>query len=164
VFWQLLNWFERLTFRMADVSLATNETFEAIAVERGGMAPEDVYVVRSIPDVRKFRRVEPLPALRNGRRHVIGYDGIMGVQDGVDLFIDAMADLANSKGRRDVQAVTLGSGTEADALRARAHAAGLDDYVTFTDSCRGTSFWRRSRPSMSTSFRTRRTAKTTRSP
>ena len=132
VFWQLLNWFERLTFRMADVSIATNETFKAIAVERGGMAPEDVDVVRSIPDVRKFRRVEPLPALRNGRRHVIGYVGIMGAQDGVDLFIDAMADLVNSKGRRDVQAVIVGSGTEADALRAGAHAAGLDDYVTFT--------------------------------
>jgi glycosyltransferase involved in cell wall biosynthesis len=132
VFWQLLNWFERLTFRMAGVSLATNETFKTIAVERGGMAPEDVYVVRSIPDVRKFRRVEPVPAVRNGRRHVIGYVGIMGAQDGVDVFIDAMADLVNSKGRRDVQAVIVGSGTEADALRARAQAAGLDDYVTFT--------------------------------
>mgnify|MGYP001550991380 FL=1 len=104
---------------MAQVSLETNEMFKAIAVERGGMALEDVYVVRSIPDVRKFRRSRPVPALRNGRRHVIGYVGIMGAQDGVDLFIDAMADLVNARGRRDVQAVIVGSGTEADALRAR---------------------------------------------
>ena len=117
---------------MANVSLATNEMFKAIAVERGGMALEDVYVVRSIPDVRKFRRSRPVPALRNGRRHVIGYVGIMGAQDGVDLFIDAMADLVNARGRGDVQAVIVGSGTEADALRARARAAGLDDHVTFT--------------------------------
>ena len=122
---------------MADVSLATNEMFTAIAVERGGLALEDVYVVRSIPDVRKFRRVEPLPALRNGRRHVIGYVGIMGAQDGVDLFIDAMADLVNARGRRDVQAVIGGSGTEAGALRARAREAGLDDYVTFTGCLSG---------------------------
>jgi glycosyltransferase involved in cell wall biosynthesis len=132
LFWRLLKGFERITFQMADVSLATNETFKAIAVERGGMAADDVYVVRSIPDVQKFRRVDPSPALRNGRRCVIGYVGIMGAQDGVDLFIDAMAELVNGEGRRDVQAVIVGSGTELEALKARAAAAGLDDYVTFT--------------------------------
>ncbi len=131
-FWRLLKRFERMTFQMADVSLATNDTFKAIAIERGGMAPDDVYVVRSIPNVQKFRRVEPSARLRNGRRHVIGYVGIMGAQDGVDLFIDAMAELVNAQGRRDVQGVIVGSGTELDALKARARAAGLEEFVTFT--------------------------------
>ncbi|HZR67714.1 MAG TPA: glycosyltransferase, partial [Burkholderiales bacterium] len=35
---------ERWTFRTADVSIATNESYRRIAIERGGMAPERVFV------------------------------------------------------------------------------------------------------------------------
>ena len=48
-FHKMLKVFERLTFQVADTSIATNETFKSIAVERGGMSPEDVFIVRSIP-------------------------------------------------------------------------------------------------------------------
>jgi glycosyltransferase involved in cell wall biosynthesis len=131
-FHKLLTLLERCTFRTADVAIATNDTFKRIAVERGGMEPERVYIVRSIPDLSRFRRVEPDPALKNGRRHLVGYVGIMGAQDGVDLLIDAMDDLFNGRGRRDVQCLIVGSGTELEALRRRAAAHGIEDHVTFT--------------------------------
>ncbi len=99
-FHRLLLRLERLTFRTADVSIATNETFKQIAVERGGMDPDRVFIVRSIPDVSRFKRTAPRADLRNGRRHVVGYVGIMGAQDGVDLLIDAMHELVHKEGRR----------------------------------------------------------------
>ncbi|PYV21041.1 MAG: glycosyltransferase WbuB, partial [Acidobacteria bacterium] len=37
---------ERLTFRAADVSIATNQSYREIALVRGGMRPERVFVVR----------------------------------------------------------------------------------------------------------------------
>jgi glycosyltransferase involved in cell wall biosynthesis len=80
----------------------------------------------------KFKRIAPPEALRDGRAHVIGYVGIMDPQDGVDLFINAMAHLVGDEGRRDVKAVIVGAGTELAALQARAAAAGLEDHVTFT--------------------------------
>jgi glycosyltransferase involved in cell wall biosynthesis len=131
-FHRLLLKFERWTFRTADVSIATNETFKQIAVERGGMARDRVFVVRSIPDVSRFRRMDPRPDLRNGRKHVVGYVGIMGNQDGVDLLVDAMDHLVNCAGRRDVQCVIVGSGTALEVLKAQATARKLDDYITFT--------------------------------
>ena len=131
-FHRLLLKFERWTFRTADVSIATNETFKQIAVERGGMGPDRVFVVRSIPDVSRFKRVEPRADLRNGRRHLVGYVGIMGNQDGVDLLVDAMDDLVNTRGRRDVQCVIVGSGTALEGLKAQTTAKGLDEYITFT--------------------------------
>lgn len=131
-FHRLLLTLERWTFRTADVSIATNETFKRIAVERGGMDPEKVFIVRSIPDVSRFRRMEPRPDLRNGRRHLVGYVGIMGAQDGVDLLIDAMAHLVGVQGRRDVQCLIVGSGTALEGLEAQARRLGLQDYVTFT--------------------------------
>ena len=63
-FYRLLGFFERQTFRCADVSLATNDTFKAIAVERGGMAPERVWVVKSYPDLKRFHRVRRRARLR----------------------------------------------------------------------------------------------------
>ena len=123
---------ERMTFRTADVSIATNDTFRSIAISRGGMAPDRVFVVRSIPDLTRFKRTAPNAALRNGRRHLVGYVGIMGAQDGVDLLIEAMAELVHVDGRRDIQCAIVGSGTELPNLQRLAAGRGLGDYVTFT--------------------------------
>ena len=131
-FHKLLLALERLTFRTADVSISTNETFKEIAVDRGGMDPDRVVVVRSIPDLSRFQRTEPDAALRNGRRHLIGYVGIMGAQDGVDLLIEAMAALVHGGGRRDVQCAIVGSGTEMAKLQRLTKELALEDYVTFT--------------------------------
>ena len=131
-FHRLLLRFERWTFATADVSIATNETFKSIAVERGGMDPDRVFVVRSIPDVSRFRRMEPRADLANGRRHLVGYVGIMGNQDGVDLLVDAMDHLVNAQGRRDVQCVIVGSGTALEGLKVQTAAKGLQDFISFT--------------------------------
>ncbi len=131
-FHRLLLTLERWTFRTADVSIATNETFKDIAVRRGGMDPDRVFIVRSIPDLTRFKRVAPRLELKNGRRHLIGYVGIMGAQDGVDLLVEGMADLVNRQGRRDVQCAIVGSGTELEGLKRLARERGIEDYVTFT--------------------------------
>ena len=131
-FHRLLLWLEKLIFRTADVSIATNETFKDIAVRRGGMSPERVFVVRSIPDLTRFKRVAPKLELKNGRKSLIGYVGIMGAQDGVDLLIDAMDTLVNVNGRRDVQCAIVGSGTELPRLEAMVAVKNLADFVTFT--------------------------------
>lgn len=131
-FHALLTKLERWTFRTADASIATNETFKDIAVKRGGMDPNRVYIVRSIPDVGRFKRVAPDAALRAGFEHVIGYVGIMGAQDGVDLLVTAMDEMVNVQGRKDVGCVIVGSGTELPNLQRMAAERGLDGHVRFT--------------------------------
>ena len=123
---------ERWTFATADVSIATNDTFKQIAIERGGMDPNRVFVVRSIPDVSRFQLIEPNEGLKNGRQHLIGYVGIMGAQDGVDLLIKAMSELVHGQSRRDVQCAIVGSGTELPYLEQLSRDLGLADYITFT--------------------------------
>lgn len=131
-FHRLLLAAERATFRNADASIAINETFKEIAIERGGMAPERVFIVRSIPDMSYFKRMTPNLALKNGRRHLAGYCGVMGAQDGVDMLIRAMGHLVHGKGRDDIQCAIVGSGTEVPNLKRLTGELGLDDYVTFT--------------------------------
>jgi glycosyltransferase involved in cell wall biosynthesis len=131
-FHKLLRVFERWTFQTADVSIATNATFKQIAVTRGGMDPDRVFIVRSIPDLTRFTRIEPDAALRKGRKTLLGYVGIMGAQDGVDLLVEAMADIVHKRGRTDVQCAVVGSGTELEGLKKLAIERKVDDYVTFT--------------------------------
>ena len=129
---RLLVWLERMTFKTADASIATNDTFKAIAVERGGMDPDRVHIVRSIPDLGRFRRMEPDRDLKKGRKHLVGYVGIMGAQDGVDLLVRAMADIVHNQGHDDVQCVIVGSGTELESLERLARDLGVAEHVTFT--------------------------------
>ena len=120
---------ERVAYRMADVSLATNGSYARVAVERGGMDPEDVFVVRNGPDLTRFRPVPADPAWRRGRAHLISYLGIMGPQDGVDHALHALAALRRL--RDDWHAVFVGDGDALPAMRALADELALGDHVEF---------------------------------
>jgi glycosyltransferase involved in cell wall biosynthesis len=132
VFYKLLCLFERLTFKCADISIATNETFKTIAIERGGMQPDKVAIVKSYPDLARFRAVPADPELRKPFKFLIGYIGIMGQQDGVDILIRAMACVVNELKRTDIGCTIIGSGSELENLRALASELGMNEYVKFS--------------------------------
>lgn len=131
LFHSLLGLLERWTFKTADVSLATNHVFRDIAVKRGGMDPEKVWIVRSFPDLTRFRRVPPDPALKNGRRHLVGYVGVMAKQDGVDTLVHAMDHIVRVRKRNDVGCLIIGDGPELEALKSLNRALNLDGHVRF---------------------------------
>ncbi len=131
-FYQLLRLAERLTFATADVSIATNESYKAVAVSRGRMEPDDVFVVRSGPERARWSPEAGDPAWRNGRKHLVGYVGVMGEQEGLDLLIEAARIIVKDRGRKDVQFVLIGDGTERAKLEALVAREGLAEHVRFT--------------------------------
>lgn len=139
LFYRALRVCERLTFFFADASLATNATFKRIAIERGRMPAERVWVVKSYPDLAAFRRLPPDPALRNGRAHLVGYVGIMNAQDRVDLLVLAMQYIVRHLQREDIQCLLIGDGPEYDRLVRLAEEKGLAGYITFAGYLTGTS-------------------------
>ncbi|RPF71514.1 glycosyltransferase family 4 protein [Aurantiacibacter spongiae] len=131
-FWKLMVLFEKLTFRSADVSIATNESYKAIAVERGGMDPARVFVVRSGPDLSRLKRVEPVESWKAGKQYMVGYVGVMGEQEGIDLLIDAVEHLVRRTGRRDIRFVLVGGGPSLEALKADVASRQLEEWIHFT--------------------------------
>lgn len=131
-FWKLMVLFERLTFKIADVSIATNESYRRIAIERGGMNPAKVFVVRSGPKLDRLRIVPAVEALKRGRRFLVGYVGVMGKQEGIDLLLRAARHLIVGMGRTDVHFGLVGGGTSLDEMKAMAIDLGIEDHVTFT--------------------------------
>jgi glycosyltransferase involved in cell wall biosynthesis len=132
LFYRLLCQLERWTFRAADVSIATNESYRRIAIERGGMDPERVFVVRSGPDLRRLKIVPPVESLKKGRKYLVGYVGVMGKQEGIDYLLRAARLIVNDMKRIDVHFGLVGGGTELEDMRAYAVALGIGDYCTFT--------------------------------
>ncbi len=127
----MLIW-ERLTFATASVSMATNESFRAIAIRRGKMAPEDVFVVRSAPKIEKFKIRPADPAHKKGASILLGYVGVIGQQEGMDLLVAAAEHLIRKMGRTDVHFAIIGFGPTLPEVKADVAARGLDAWFTFT--------------------------------
>lgn len=131
-FYKIMLLWERWTFKTAHVSIATNESYKQIAVERGGMDADKVHVVRSGPKLDRLKRIDPVPKWRNGRKHLVGYVGVMGKQEGLDYLLDAAKLIVTEHGRDDIQFGLVGGGSELEILQQQAIDMGLGDYVTFT--------------------------------
>jgi glycosyltransferase involved in cell wall biosynthesis len=132
LWYRLLLWLERLTFRAADVSIATNDSYRRIALTRGGMTPERVFVVRSGPSLARLKWLPPDERLKNGRQHLVGYVGVIGQQEGIDLLLRSVQHLVFELGRRDIHFGLVGGGTSLERMRALAVELGVGQFVTFT--------------------------------
>lgn len=130
-FWRLMVVFERLNFWSADVVISTNQSYRQIAMERGKKASDDVFVVRSGPDLNRLTVMPPNPFWKNGRDAMVGYVGVMGDQEGIDLLLESARDIVHDRGR-NVQFVLVGGGPALEDLKALAAKLGLQDHVTFT--------------------------------
>ena len=130
-FWRLLVLFERMTFVFADVVISTNESYRRIAVERGGKAPDRVFVVRSGPDLRRVKTAPADPRWRKGRRYLVGFVGVIGDQEGIDLLLAAVKHLVFEMGRKDIQFVLVGDGPSRKRMEALSVEMGLAGTVTF---------------------------------
>ena len=131
-FWKVMVWVERLTFKCANVSLATNESYKRIAIERGGMDPNRVFVVRSGPSLERMKVQPPDNTLKHGRKHLVGYVGVMGKQEGIDLLLQSVRYIVRDMGREDIHFGLVGGGTSLEELKRLSEELGIDDYVTFT--------------------------------
>jgi glycosyltransferase involved in cell wall biosynthesis len=127
-----LRWLERRTFRAADLVVTTNESHKRVAVERGGVAPGDVYVVRSGPDLVRLRAYPTDPAWRHGKRHLLVYLGEICKQDGVDHLVRAVKLLRDELGRDDLHCVLVGGGPHQPSVKAYAEQLGVAGLCTFT--------------------------------
>jgi glycosyltransferase involved in cell wall biosynthesis len=122
---------EKLTYRVSDVVVVTNMSYKDLAVNRGGVLSENVFVVRNGPNRETFKSVPPNPARKNGKNYLIGYVGNMSVQDGLDILLDIAQQVKNS-GRRDVLFTCVGGGTELNKLTKMVEDKDLLDTIHFT--------------------------------
>ncbi len=132
IFYQGLRLAERLTYGTADIVISTNESHREVAITRGKKKPEKVFVVRSAPDLSRFRRMSPNPNYRAGRDYLVGYMGVMGEPEGIDYLLRMVNYIVRKKNRQDIHFMLIGSGPAADKLKALSKELEVTDFVEFT--------------------------------
>jgi glycosyltransferase involved in cell wall biosynthesis len=129
LFYRFLLFVERLTFKTANYSIATNESYREIAINRGKMDPEKVTVVRSGPKLDRLKITNGDDKYKKGRKYLVGYVGVIGEQEGIDLLLESAKHLVSQ--RKDVQFAIVGGGTDVEKLKKLSEEMGLSNYVDF---------------------------------
>jgi len=123
---------EKLTFRLADISIATNNSYREMAIQRGGMNPEKVFIVRNGPELDKFKKVPAKKSLKYGKKFLVGYVGGMGKQEGIDLLLEVIKYIVIEKGRKDIHFTCIGRGPALNYLRKLSENMNMSSYINFT--------------------------------
>jgi glycosyltransferase involved in cell wall biosynthesis len=131
VFYKIQVWLETMTYRFSDVVMATNSSYRDLAINRGGLKPEDVFIVRNGPELKTFKPVASKPSLKYGKLYLVGYVGNMSIQEGIEILLDA-AQHIKKQGRTDVHFTCVGGGPGLAQLRKEMKERNLEDIFNFT--------------------------------
>jgi len=123
---------EKLTYKTANLVIATNESYKKIMTTRGRVKEENIFVVRTGPDCERFRRLNPEPELKKGREYMVCYLGVMGPQDGVDYLLHSVEFITGTRGRNDILFVLIGGGDSFNDLRKMSIDLGVEEHILFT--------------------------------
>jgi glycosyltransferase involved in cell wall biosynthesis len=128
---RVMRLFERLTFRSATLVVAANDSHREVAMERGGVPPERIVVVRNGPPRAAFEAAtEPRGGELDEPRLL--FLGSMESQDGVDDLIPLLRALADRHGLPRARLTMVGDGSRRSPLVTAAAGAGLNGRVEFT--------------------------------
>jgi glycosyltransferase involved in cell wall biosynthesis len=127
-----LRWAEKFTFKLADVTIATNESYKEVHIRRGGVRPDKTFVVRNGPNLDRMTIVAPSQRLRQMRKSILCYIGCLNPQDGLDYLLRALSHLTCDLKRSDYYCVIMGQGDSLANLKQMTQELKLEDYVEFT--------------------------------
>lgn len=119
---------ERITYAVADVVMTTNRSVRRVALERGKKGGDRVFVVRTSPEICASDVVID-EDLHKGRKYLVGYIGVMGNTDGVNLLLEVIRQVVGDKKRTDIQFLLMGTGPEFDLLVKARDEMGLSAFV-----------------------------------
>jgi glycosyltransferase involved in cell wall biosynthesis len=126
---RLLRIVEWCSLKLADVTIATNESYKQIQIERANKNPRDVFIVRNGPNQMRMTPVAPTPRLREMNKCILCYIGSLNPQDGVDHLLRSLRHLLYDLKRSDFHCVIMGTGDSLQDLRALAAKLQLNGCV-----------------------------------
>jgi glycosyltransferase involved in cell wall biosynthesis len=127
-----LQFVEWCNLKLADVTIATNESYKQAHINRGGRKPETIFIVRNGPSKKRMQIVAPSQRLREKGKKILCYIGSLNPQDGVDYLLRALRHLAYDLKRTDFFCIIIGSGDSLEDLRKLAKQLELNGHVELT--------------------------------
>src|SRR5437867_1523137 len=128
-FTRLLRVFEWCSLKLADITIATNESYKQVQIERGRRDPQTIFIVRNGPDKLRMSPVQPSPRLKAMNKCILCYVGSLNPQDGVDYLLRSLRYLLHDLKRSDFHCVIMGTGDSLQDLRDLAGTLQLNGCV-----------------------------------
>lgn len=122
---------ERVSYRLADHTIVTNESGREIAIRRGGLAQSRVTVVRNGPEMERANEQDTDLALRPKYAHIILFAGITGYQDGLDYLCRIVRSLRYDLGREDFLCLVVGDGPALPYIKNLSKALRVENLMSF---------------------------------
>jgi glycosyltransferase involved in cell wall biosynthesis len=132
VYTRFLRMFEWCSLKLADVTIATNESYKQIQLERANKNPADVFVVRNGPNQTRMTPAAPSDRLKGMNKSILCYVGSLNPQDGVDYLLRSLRHLRHGLKRSDFHCVIMGTGDSLQDLRDLAGKLQLNGCVELT--------------------------------
>jgi glycosyltransferase involved in cell wall biosynthesis len=131
-FTRLLRAFEWCSLKLADITIATNESYKQVQMERAKRDPRTIFIVRNGPDKLRMSPVQPSSRLKAMNKCILCYVGSLNPQDGVDYLLRSLRYLLHDLKRSDFHCVIMGTGDSLQDLRDLAGTLQLNGCVELT--------------------------------
>jgi glycosyltransferase involved in cell wall biosynthesis len=129
---RLLRIFEWCSLKLADITIATNESYKQIQIERANKNPRNVFVVRNGPNQMRMTPAAPSARLKGMNKSILCYVGSLNPQDGVDYLLRSLRHLLHGLKRSDFHCVIMGTGDSLQDLRDLSENLELNGCVDLT--------------------------------
>ena len=129
---RLLRMFEWCSLKLADITIATNESYKQTQIERANKNPRDIFVVRNGPNQMRMTPAAPNARLKGMNKLILCYIGALNPQDGVDYLLRSLRNLLHDLKRADFYCVIMGTGDSLQDLRELARNLQLNGCVELT--------------------------------
>lgn len=132
IIYNLLLLLEKISCRLADLIITTNDSYKKIEIKRHKVPENKIYVVRNGPDLKKIKISSPIMSIKKDGKIILCYLGAINIQDGVDNILKAIAKLIFNYNKKDFKLLVIGDGDYLFELKKLAKSLMIENYVIFT--------------------------------
>src|SRR5581483_4846491 len=132
IYTRFLKMFEWCSLKLANVTIATNESYKQIQIERANKNPASVFIVRNGPNQMRMTTAAPSARLKGMNKSILCYVGSLNPQDGVDYLLRSLRHLLHGLRRSAFHCVIMGTGDSLQDLRELAGNLQLNGCVELT--------------------------------
>jgi len=129
IFYMLARFCEYLTYKVSNFVIVTNNSYQNIAQDRGGLPINHIIVVRNGPKLEDFKPVKPDMSLKHNHKNMVCFVGIMGEEDGVLELVEVIDHVVNKFERKDILFTMIGDGSARDPAMEKLSSLGLSEHV-----------------------------------
>lgn len=129
IFYKILLLMERSSCKLADVIISTNGSYRNLVIERHGVDPGKVHIVRNNPIIADYR-IETFNQKMDDKIGIIFF-GMINPQDGLDIMCDVARLLVHERNRTDFIFNILGEGDALEDVKKYARQLNVSEYFKF---------------------------------